>query len=59
MNFASIVSRFKEPSSWAGIAVLFNVFGPMVGLPTGSADVIVHAGAAVAAAAAFFLPENK
>jgi len=55
----NFVQRFKEPSSWAGIAVLFNIFGPMIGLPTGSADVIVQAGAGLAAAAAFFLAEKK
>ena len=55
----SIVNRLKEPSSWAGVAVLINVFGSMVGLPFGSADVIVNAGAGIAAAAAFFLKEKK
>ena len=55
----NFVQRFKEPSSWAGIAVLFNIFGPMIGLPVGSADVIVQAGAGLAAAAAFFLAEKK
>lgn len=55
----NILSRFKEPSSWAGIAILINVFGSMLGLPIGSADVIIQAGAGVAAAAAFFLTEKK
>ena len=55
----SIVNRLKEPSSWAGIAVLINVFGSLVGLPLGNADVIVNAGAGIAAAAAFFLKEKK
>lgn len=55
----NFVERFKEPSSWAGIAVLINVFGSFVGLPPGSAEVIINAGAGVAAAAAFFLKENK
>lgn len=56
---SALVNRFKEPSSWAGIAVLINVFGSMLGLPVGSAEVIVQAGAGVAAAAAFFLKEKK
>ena len=55
----NFVQRFKEPSSWAGIAVLFNIFGPIIGLPVGSADVIVQAGAGLAAAVAFFLAEKK
>ena len=55
----AVIERFKEPSSWAGIAVLINVFGSFAGLPPGSADVIVNAGAGVAAAAAFFLKEKK
>lgn len=56
MNF---IARFKEPSSWAGIAVLINVLGPLVGLPPGGADVLVQAGAGVAAAVAFFMAEKK
>jgi len=55
----SFIARFKEPSSWAGIAVLFNVFGPVIGLPPGGADVLVQAGAGVAAALAFFMAEKK
>lgn len=54
-----IIQRLKEPSSWAGIAVLINVLGGMIGLPLGSADVIVQAGSGVAAALAFFMAEKK
>lgn len=55
----SVLERFKEPSSWAGIAVLINVLGGFVGLPMGSAEVIIQAGSGIAAAAAFFLKEKK
>ena len=55
----AIFERFKEPSSWAGIAVLLNVFGAAIGLPVGASDVIVQAGTGIAAAAAFFLAEKK
>ena len=55
----AIFERFKEPSSWAGIAVLLNVFCAAIGLPVGASDVIVQAGTGIAAAAAFFLAEKK
>lgn len=54
-----IIQRLKEPSSWAGIAVLINVFGGLVGLPAGASDVIVQAGSGVAAALAFFMAEKR
>lgn len=54
-----IINRFKEPSSWAGIAVLINVVGGLVGLPAGAGDVIVQAGSGIAAALAFFMAEKK
>lgn len=53
-----VIQRFKEPSSWAGIAVLINVLGGLVGLPPGAADVIVQAGSGIAAALAFFMAER-
>lgn len=55
----AIVERFKEPSSWAGIAVLLNVFGPLIGLPPGAGEALITAGSAIAAAAAFFLKEKS
>ena len=56
---STIAQRFKEPSSWAGIAVLINVFGSFIGLPPGSAEVLINAGAGIAAAAAFLMKEKK
>lgn len=55
----NIISRFKEPSSWAGIAVLINILGPAVGIPPGGAELIVQAGAALAAVLAFFVAEKN
>lgn len=54
-----VIQRLKEPSSWAGIAVLINVFGSVIGLPLGAAEVIVQAGSGVAAALAFFMAEKN
>ena len=50
--------RLKEPSSWAGIAVLINLLAPAVGIPIGTGELIVNAGASVAALAAVFLAEK-
>lgn len=49
-----MLQRFREPSTWAGLSALAVVFG----VPPGTADVIVQAVAAVAAAAAVLLPER-
>jgi hypothetical protein len=53
-----LVQRFKEPSSWAGIAVLVNVMAPMIGIPPGVGDAVVAAGTGIAGLLAFFLKEN-
>lgn len=53
-----LADRFKEPSSWAGIAVLINLLAPAVGIPVGLGELIVNAGASVAALAAVFLAEK-
>lgn len=53
-----ILDRFKEPSSWAGIAVLISVAGNLVGIPAGAGELIVNAGSSVCALAAFFLKES-
>lgn len=50
-----LAKRFKEPSSWAGLAVLAGLFGVQVG----AAEAVIQAGAAICAAVAFFLPEGK
>ena len=55
---AAVVQRFKEPSSWAGIAVLLSIAAPHIGLPIEGVNAIINAGAAICGAAAFFLKEN-
>jgi hypothetical protein len=51
------LERFKEPSSWAGIAVLINVLAPLAGIPPGLGDALVQLGTAAAAFGAVFLKE--
>lgn len=53
-----LVDRLKEPSSWAGIAVLINLMAPTVGIPPGLGELIANAGASLAALAAVFLAEK-
>lgn len=55
----SFLNRFKEPSSWAGIAVAINVVGGFVGVPVGAGEVIVNAASGICAVAAFFLKEKN
>lgn len=52
----SILDRLKEPSSYAGLAVLLSFFGVNVA-PEGWA-LVVTAATAVCAAAAFFIREK-
>lgn len=54
----NILARLKEPSSWAGIAVLINVIAPTLGIPPGVGELIANAGASVAALAAVLLAEK-
>lgn len=37
----ALKARFKEPSTWAGLAVLADVFGATVGVPPGVLPMIV------------------
>lgn len=48
------LNRFKEPSSWAGFAMLAT----MCGVPANTAQTLIQAVAAVAAAVAIFVPEQ-
>lgn len=48
------VNRLKEPSTLAGLGVLAVLFG----VPPGTVDVLVQAGAAVLGAAAVLIPES-
>jgi hypothetical protein len=50
-----ILSRLREPSTWAGLSAL----GLLLGLPPGTFDAIGQLVAGVAGLAAIFLPENK
>lgn len=50
----AFINRFKEPSSWAGIAVLATMFG----VPSGTAEAVVQAAVAVCAAVAILAPEK-
>jgi len=48
MQFLNILSRFREPSTWAGVSVLLTLFGVPPGLPEAIGQVL--AGAAAVAA---------
>lgn len=54
--FLAIVERLKEPSSWAGIALLLSIFAPQLGGDAISA--IVNAAAALCAALAILVKEK-
>lgn len=49
-----IISRLREPSTWAGLSAL----GLIVGLPAGTLDALGQVLGAVAAVAAIVLPET-
>ena len=53
----ALANRLKEPSSWAGIAALFGIFGipvaPEIMQP------VIQVGTGAAALAAIFLREKK
>ncbi len=53
------LNRFKEPSSWAGIAVLLSFVFPMVGLTGTAATAVTAAGSAIAAALAIIMKEKS
>jgi hypothetical protein len=50
-----IINRIKEPSTWAGLAVLGTVFG----LPPGTVDAVGMVLGGVASLVAIFAPERK
>lgn len=54
-----IATRMKEPSSWAGIAVLLSFVFPHLGLSAEAATAAVQSGAAIAGFLSIVLPENK
>tara|TARA_R110000868_G_scaffold156851_2_gene383928 strand:+ start:674 stop:847 length:174 start_codon:yes stop_codon:yes gene_type:complete len=53
-----LIERFKEPSSWAGIALLINIVSPLIGIPPGTGEALVQLGTAAAAFGAVFLRES-
>lgn len=54
-----IAKRFKEPSSWAGIAVILGFIAPQFNISIEVIDSVIQVGSAVAGVLAIALPENK
>lgn len=52
----NLLDKFREPSSWAGVAILLSAFGVSISGEQWTA--IVNLGIAVAGAGAIFLPEK-
>lgn len=50
----TILKRIKEPSTWAGLAILGTLFG----LPPGTVEAAGQIAGGLAAMAAIFLPER-
>lgn len=44
----AIKQRFREPSTWAGLAILLSVAGSAVGIPPDVTNILVGLGAAAA-----------
>ena len=55
----SIIERFKEPSSWAGIGVLLSLLAPHIGLAADAVTAIIQAGAAICGAASIVMKEKS
>ena len=55
MKAISILSRLREPSTWAGISAL----GLLFGLPPGTFEALGQVVGGVGALAAIFLPESR
>lgn len=55
--FHNLAERFKEPSSWAGLASIALMFG--VHIDPGLMKSIVSAGVGIAGLVAFFVPEGE
>lgn len=54
---ASTAARFKEPSSWAGLAGIFAMVGVTVPAPALNGAELIASG--ICCIVAFFLPEQK
>ena len=57
MSRYDYLERMKEPSTWAGLAILASLFG--VQIAPEQMNTIVQAGTGFAAAVAIFMPERK
>jgi hypothetical protein len=55
MNY--ILKRFREPSTYSGIAALLVALG--VALPAGIVESVTYFGVGLAGLASIFLPESK
>jgi hypothetical protein len=53
------LNRFKEPSTWAGIAVLAQILAPQLGLHGDVSGAVTQIGAAAAAVAAVIRAEQS
>lgn len=51
-----LFDRFKEPSSWAGFAMIATA---CFGVPVTTAEAVVRAGSALFGAVAVLVPEKK
>ena len=54
-----LARRFKEPSSWAGIAAILSLLAPQLHLTTEMIKTGIEFGAALAGVLAIALPENE
>jgi hypothetical protein len=53
------LNRFKEPSTWAGLAVLAQLVAPQLGIHGDVGGAATQIGAAIAAVAAVVRAEQK
>jgi len=52
-----LLKRFREPSTYSGIAAILVGFG--VALPAGIVEAVTYIGVGLSGLAAIFLPETK
>lgn len=53
MQIRDFVNKFKQPSSWAGLAAIGALFAPHIPI-----EYVVEAGAAICGLVAFFMNEK-
>lgn len=53
-----MLSRLKEPSSWAGISIVLSLIFPFFGLSGGVAEAVATAGSAITAVIAILMKEK-